>query len=130
MNKLSALCVLSLGVLAFYSTDSDRSLAADANSLVSPTGGTTTYFPPSDAPAAATPDTTDAIPKADDATMPSSAETTPTPSAEPTPATAAVTPPPAAETAPPAGAAPATPAPATAAVTPPPPADTPPPAST
>ncbi len=66
MNKLSALCVLSLGVLAFYSADSDLSLAADANSLVSPSGGTTTYFAPSTGPAAATPDTTGAIPKADD----------------------------------------------------------------
>ncbi|HEY8194265.1 MAG TPA: L,D-transpeptidase family protein [Hyphomicrobium sp.] len=128
MNKLSALCVLSLGVLAFYSADSDLSLAADANSLVAPGGGTTTYFPPSTAPAAATPDTTGAIPKADDTATPSSAETTPTPSAEPAPSTAAVTPPPAAETPPPADATPA--APATAAVTPPPPADTTPSAST
>lgn len=105
MNKLSALRLLSLGVLAFCSAGSGLSFAAETGSETSASGATTTYFPPSNAPS--TPQTTSALPETDKSAAPITA-----PATLPTP-TAAVTPPdatPATETQPP---------PSTAAVTPP-----------
>ncbi|HVX36870.1 MAG TPA: L,D-transpeptidase family protein [Hyphomicrobium sp.] len=105
MNKLSALRLLSLGVLAFCSAGSGLSFAAEIGSETSPSGATTTYFPPSNA--ASSPQTTSALPETDKSAAPITAPaTSPTPAAAVTPSDAA----PATETQPP---------PSTAAVTPP-----------
>jgi murein L,D-transpeptidase YcbB/YkuD len=87
MNKLSALRVLSLGVLAFCSAGSGLSLAAETSAETSASGATTTYFPPSNAPSAPAPQTTSALPETDKSAAPTTA-----PAATPAP-TAAVTPP-------------------------------------
>lgn len=55
MNKLTALRVLSIGVFAVCSAGSGVALAGDETSS---SGATTTYFPPSNAPAATAPATT------------------------------------------------------------------------
>ena len=107
MNKLSALRLLSLGVLAFCSAGSGLSFAAETGSETSASGATTTYFPPSNAPT--TPQTTSALPETDKSAAPITAPATP-----PTP-TAAVTPP---AEAPALGAAPAQAATAPASTTP------------
>jgi murein L,D-transpeptidase YcbB/YkuD len=111
MNKLSALRTLSLGVLAFCSAGGSLSFAAETSSETSASGATTTYFSPSNAPSAAVPQTTSALPGPDTA----SPATTP---AEPTPSTAAVTPSDTAPATPSAGTPASSPAPTESATAP------------
>jgi murein L,D-transpeptidase YcbB/YkuD len=91
MNKLSALRVLSLGVIVLCCADGGPAMAAGVNSETSSSGSTTTYFPSNEpaatAPAAASTasDSNKAASKA-----PTDNAATETPAA---PSTAAVTPP-------------------------------------
>lgn len=81
MNKLSALRVLSLGVLAFCLTESVSPAAAQVSAETSASGATTTYFPSnSPASSSAAPHTTSALPDTRDAspaTVPATAAAPP-----------------------------------------------------
>ena len=123
MNKLSALRVLSLGVIALCCAGDGLAVAAGVNAETSGSGGTTTYFPSNEpaatAPAASTASDSDKAATDNTAVDKSAADKAAAESAAAPPAssTAAVTPP--AEAKPATETAPATETPATAAATPP-----------
>ncbi len=126
MNTLSALRVLSLGVIALCCADGTLAVADEVRAETSPSGSTTTYFPPNTPATAAT--ATPAASPASDSENPTSDKAEADKPAAETPAappasTAAATP--ASETKPAADSksttetAPAAETPATAAATPP-----------